>query len=534
MNDLISRDRYDILKIIPFLGEGKEVMYSKVISCSLMGLQGVLLQVEVDVRNGLPGISMVGSLSTEVREAKERVLTALYHMGYQLPPKRVTINFSPADFRKEGSAFDLPIAIAILTSYGYFPNQELNTLCFIGEVGLNGDIQPVNGILPMVSFAKSQGLKVCFVPYENRLEGSVIEGIDVIGVRNLKEVVQLLKQPKERIPTIMNGRELLRKNTKNENDFEEVIGQEFAKRAAEIAAAGRHNLLLLGAPGTGKSMIASRIPTIMPALTMEESLEITKIYSIKGKLDHKNPLITARPFRSPHHTITETALIGGGRVPSPGEISLAHYGVLFLDELPEFQRNVLEVLRQPLEEREISITRMQGSFAYPADILFLGAMNPCPCGYYPNQEKCHCTPLQIRRYLGKISHPLLERIDLMAEVHALSYEELQTKKKGESSAVIRKRVAQAVEIQKERYEGVSVDFNGQLNQKQLEKFCIMEENAKRCLKDVFWKKKWSARTYYRILKVARTIADLEASTHIQERHMIEAIAYRGMEQKYWG
>lgn len=531
---MIFRNRYDILRIIPFLGEGKEVMYSKVISCSLMGLQGVLLQVEVDVRNGLPGISMVGSLSTEVREAKERVLTALYHMGYQLPPKRITINFSPADFRKEGSAFDLPIAIAILTSYGYFPSQELNKLCFIGEVGLNGDIQPVNGILPMVSFAKSQGLKVCFVPYENRLEGAVVEGIDVIGVRNLKEVVQLLKEPKKRIPTVMNGRELLGKTTRNENDFEEVIGQEFAKRAAEIAAAGRHNLLLLGAPGTGKSMIASRIPTIMPALTMEESLEITKVYSIKGKLNHKNPLITGRPFRSPHHTITETALIGGGRVPSPGEISLAHYGVLFLDELPEFQRNVLEVLRQPLEEREINITRMQGSFAYPADILFLGAMNPCPCGYYPNQEKCHCTPLQIRRYLGKISHPLLERIDLMAEVHPLSYEELQMRNKGESSAVIRKRVEQAVEIQKERYEGVSVDFNGQLNQKQLEKFCIMEENAKKCLKDVFRKKKWSARTYYRILKVARTIADLEASEHIQEKHMIEAIAYRGMEQKYWG
>ena len=492
------------------------------------------MQIEADIRNGLPGISMVGSLSTEVREAKERVLTALYNIGYSLPPKRITINFSPADLRKEGSAFDLPIAVAILSSYGYFPDDELQTICFLGEVGLNGDIQPVSGILPMVSHAKKQGIKTCFIPYGNRLEGAVVKGIDVIGVKNLKEVVELLNMPERRQPEFFDYEPLFSLPRKEERDFKEVIGQEFAKRAAEIAAAGRHNLLLFGAPGTGKSMIASRIPSIMPTLTMEESLEISKIYSIRGKLKSGTALITTRPFRSPHHTITETALIGGGKMPKPGEISMAHHGVLFLDELPEFQRAVLEVLRQPLEEKEVNITRIKGNLTYPADILLLGAMNPCPCGYYPNPEKCHCTPMQIQRYLGKLSHPLLERIDLMAEVQEISYEQLQNKKSGESSKNIRKRVEQAAMIQKERYKEFPFSFNGQLKEQQIERFCPIDQTTKLRLKEVFQKRNWSARTYYRTLKVARTIADLAGEDKILEAHVIEAIAYRGVEQKYWG
>lgn len=509
-------------------------MYSEVISCGLIGIQGVLIRVEADVRDGLPSVSMVGSLSASVRESKERVITAIKNLGIPIPPKRITINFSPADLKKEGTALDLPIAIAILSSYGYFSINELHTQCFFGEIGLNGDIKPVKGILSMVTHAKEQGLALCFVPHANRFEAGIVKDIKICPVKTLEEVILFLKKPKERKCWDQNSQNTMIESSNEEIDFEEVFGQNFAKRGAEICAAGRHNYLLLGPPGSGKSMIASRIPTLMPNLTMEESLELTKIYSIKGELKERSVLMTKRPFRAPHHTITEVGLIGGGYSPKPGEITMAHHGVLFLDELPEFSRNTLEVLRQPLEEKKITITRRSQTVTYPADILFLGAMNPCPCGYYPNLEKCHCTPLQIKRYLSRVSHPLLDRIDLMAEVTAVSYEDLQGKGDSESSKSMKSRVERAVYRQKERYKHAGIRFNGQLQGKAIEKFCCLDKKGERLLQYVFEQRNWSARTYYRVLKVARTIADLEEKNEISEEHLIEAIAYRGMEEKYWG
>lgn len=509
-------------------------MYSEVMSCGLVGIQGVLIRVEADVRDGLPSVSMVGSLSASVRESKDRVITAIKNIGIPIPPKRITINFSPADLKKEGTAFDLPIAIAILSSYGYFPNNTLQEQCFFGEIGLNGDIKPVKGILSMVAHAKEQGLAICFVPYGNRYEASIMKEIQICPVKTLKEVIFFLQNPTKRKIWNQNFQQNQSENFEEESDFLDVFGQHFAKRGAEICAAGRHNYLLLGPPGSGKSMIASRIPSLMPKLTMEEGLELTKIYSVKGELKEEAVLMTKRPFRAPHHTITEVGLIGGGYLPKPGEITMAHTGVLFLDEFPEFSRSTLEVLRQPLEEKKITLTRRNHTITYPADILLLGAMNPCPCGYYPNLEKCHCTPLQMKSYLNRISHPLLERIDLMAEVTAVSYDDLQGKGEKESSEKMKKRVEHAVSRQKERYKKMKIGFNGQLQGKAIEKFCSLDKKGEKLLQYVFEQRNWSARTYYRVLKVARTIADLEQSDEILEEHLIEAIAYRGLEEKYWG
>ena len=512
-------------------------MYSKVISCGVLGIQGVMLYVEADVRDGLPTVSMVGSLSASVRESKDRVITAIQNIGIKIPPKKVTISLLPADFRKEGSLYDLPIAVALLASYGYIPSEELENVCFLGEISLNGEIKPVKGILPMVSHMKEKSIRRCFVPKENEKEARIIDGIEICPVETLNQVLYVLqnhsqldtKELRDDMVEHIKGTQ----NTSEILDFSDIIGQEFAKRGAEIAVAGRHNLLLLGAPGTGKSMIASRLPSIMPKLTKEESLEITKIYSVKGELKDGHYLIEERPFRAPHHTITDVALVGGGRFPVPGEISMAHKGVLFLDEFPEFSRNALEVLRQPLEEKRVVINRMYGTYIYPSDILLLGAMNPCPCGYYPNRKKCRCSEPQIRNYLGRISGPLLERMDLMAEVSEISYEQLESSKKTESSEDIRKRVEQAVFIQSERYRELEITFNSQLHGKWIEKFCPLDKNSQQTLQYVFEKRNWSPRTYYRTLKVARTIADLEQEEKIREEHIIEAIAYRGMEQKYW-
>lgn len=508
-------------------------MYSKVISCGVLGIQGIMLYVEVDVRDGLPSVSMVGSLSSSVRESKDRVITAIQNIGIKIPPKRVTISLLPADFRKEGSIYDLPIAVALLSSYGYIPAEELENVCFLGEISLNGEIKSIKGILPMVSHMKEKNIRRCFVPKENEREARIIGDIDIFPVETLQQVLDCLQNHSQLDQRVFEANIQCEKTMSTKFDFSDVIGQEFAKRGAEIAAAGRHNLLLLGAPGTGKSMIASRLPSIMPKLMKEESLEITKIYSVKGELKDNNHLIEDRPFRSPHHTITDVALVGGGRFPIPGEISMAHKGVLFLDEFPEFSRNALEVLRQPLEEKRVVINRMYGTYVYPADILLLGAMNPCPCGYYPNRKKCRCSETQIRNYLGRISGPLLERMDLMAEVHEISYDQLENTKKSESSKDIRKRVEQAVFIQRERYRELDITFNSQLYGKWIGVFCPLDKNSQQTLQYIFEKRNWSPRTYYRTLKVARTIADLEQAEKIREEHIIEAIAYRGMEQKYW-
>lgn len=508
-------------------------MYSKVISCGILGIEGVLLYVEADVRDGLPTVSMVGSLSSSVRESKDRVMTAIQNMGIKIPSKRVTISLLPADFRKEGSVYDLPIAVALLSSYGYIPKEELENVGFLGEVSLNGEIKPVKGVLPMVSHMKDQNIYRCFVPKGNEEEAGLIENIEIFPVETLFQVLQIL-QHKLCFNAYRNPKDKGNPKTVSKFlDFSDVIGQEFAKRGSEIAVSGRHNLLLLGAPGTGKSMIASRLPSIMPKLTKKESLEITKIYSVRGELKDGCHLIEERPFRSPHHTITDIALVGGGKFPIPGEVSMAHKGVLFLDELPEFSRSALEVLRQPLEEKTVVINRMYGTYCYPADVLLVGAMNPCPCGYYPNRKKCRCTEQQIHKYLNRISGPLLERIDLMAEVSEISYQELNSIEKAESSEQIQRRVEQAVLIQKERHKHLDITFNSQLYGQWIEKFCPLDQNSQKTLQYVFEKRNWSPRTYYRTLKVARTIADLDQEEKIREEHIIEAIAYRGMEQKYW-
>lgn len=512
-------------------------MYSKIISGTIVGIDGVLIIVEADIRDGLPMFSMVGYLASEVKEAKERVRTAIKNSGFQLPSKRITINLSPADMRKQGSAFDLPIAAAVLASLGVIPTEYFHNILIIGELGLNGDINPVNGVLSLVLHAKKQGIKVCIVPFDNSVEGALVTGIDIIGVKTLKETVTFLNNPITIEPEFVDMDEFLKESPFDEKeDFSDIKGQTLAKRGLEIAAAGMHNIMLMGPPGAGKSMMASRVPSILPQLSLKESLEITQIYSVCGLLDKNSILMNKRPFRSPHHTISSLALAGGGRIPRPGEISLAHKGVLFLDELSEYSRNSLEVLRQPLEERKIYLSRVHSSSVFPADIMLITAMNPCPCGYYPDRSRCMCTPMQIKRYRNRISQPLLDRIDMHVEVRALSYEDIESEKQGETSRVIRNRIEEALQIQKERYQNSDILFNSQIAAKDIGKYCKLGEPQRKLLKKAFENMGLSTRGYHRILKVARTIADLNSSEFILSDHIIEAISYRETEQRQnsWG
>lgn len=514
-------------------------MYSAICSGALCGVSAYLVSVEVDIARGLPGFGMVGSLGCEVRESRERVMVALKNVGIDMPPCHITVNLSPADVRKEGTAFDLPIAIGVLEAMGLLPSGAAAGTLFLGELGLDGELKKARGVLPIVRAAEAGSVTQCIVPRANAREGAVIPGVAVRGAENICQVIEFLTAGStEEADTVLPAEKVdIERIFEGESsgerlDFRDVNGQREARRAAEIAAAGFHNLLMVGPPGAGKSMIAKRIPGILPALSLEESLEVTSVVSVAGLMKEGEALVTQRPFRSPHHTISQAALIGGSAYPRPGIISLAHRGVLFLDELPEFQRIVLDALRQPIEEHLVNISRVNGNVTYPSDFMLVCAMNPCPCGYYPDRNRCRCSESQVRRYMGKVSGPILDRIDLCVELHPVDLAGLKKRAGEESSEDIRERVMRAREWQKDRFAGSGYRFNGDIEASCIDRYCELGKEEQACMEQLYYSLKLSARAYHRILKVARTIADLAGKEKIDTDHLLEAACYRPS-LEYW-
>ena len=506
-------------------------MFSSIKTCVLSGIEGNIVYVETDLQNGLPVVNIVGLPDVSIKESKERVRSAIKNSGFQFPLKRITVNLAPANLRKEGSQMDLAIAVGILKSSNVIFQDIGEDVAILGELSLDGAVYPINGILPMVISLRELGIKKCIVPSQNYQEAAVVSDIEILPVKSLIELVDYLNGDNtiEILPPMPTEKMI----SAEKLDFSDIKGQKALKRALEVAAAGGHNILIIGPPGAGKTMAAMRIPGILPELSFQESIEVTKIYSVAGKLK-TNGLVTERPFRSPHHTASAVSLIGGGRIPKPGEVSLAHNGVLFLDELPEFSRNVLEVLRQPVEEGEVHISRANASLSFPANFMLVASMNPCPCGYYgdPTHE-CTCTQNAINTYLGKISSPLLDRIDLHMEVAAVNFKDINAEEEEESSAMIRQRVDHARQLQLKRYKSDGIFSNAMMGADMISIHCSLAPNSKQLLELAFERFHFSARSYNKILKIARTIADLDEVENIEETHLMEAIRYRTAGAKYW-
>ena len=504
-------------------------MLAKVKSCSINGLNTADIDVEIDIANGLPIMNIVGLADVEVKESKERVRAAIKNCGYDFPLRRITINLAPADSKKEGTHFDLPIALGLLAASGQLLEFDFSDTIVIGELSLDGRVNRINGVLPMLLSMLQKGYTRVILPKHNLEEAKLVQGMESIAIESLKELIDFINKDTE-LESHWGSIKSLVESHEEDMDFADINGQDALKRALEVAAAGGHNLLMIGPPGSGKTMAARRIPSILPKLSFEEALEVSKIYSVSGLLDYKKGMITTRPFRSPHHTISNIALTGGGRTPKPGEVSLSHYGVLFLDELPEFNKQALEVLRQPIEDGCISISRANGSFTFPSKFMLIASMNPCPCGYYQTKggRDCTCTLQQINRYIGKISGPLLDRMDIVVETAAVEYGDLVNQKKMEASKDIRVRVEGARNIQLERYKSNNVLSNSQLNANLVKKYCQLDSPAKSLMSKAFEKMKLSARGYHRIIKVARTVADLDVSEIIGEKHLAEALQYRNI------
>ena len=510
-------------------------MLIKVFGAAVQGIDATLITIEVNSSRGCM-FYLVGLPDSAVKESHQRIISALLVNGYKMPTSNIVVNMAPADIRKEGSAYDLPLAIGLLGASETISSEKFSRYLLMGELSLDGSIQPIKGALPIAIKAREDGFEGLIIPQQNAREAAVVNQLKVYGVSNIKEVVEFFNNERELEPTVVNTREeFYQQQTNCDLDFADVKGQENVKRALEVAAAGGHNLIMVGAPGSGKSMMAKRLPSILPPLSLGESLETTKIHSVAGQLKRGSSLISQRPFRDPHHTISQVAMVGGGSFPQPGEISLAHNGVLFLDELPEFNRGVLEVLRQPLEDRQITISRIKSTISYPANLMLIASMNPCPCGYYKHPTKaCVCSPGQVQKYLNKISGPLLDRIDIQIEIVPVPFDKISDQRQGEPSNIIRQRVIKARQLQERRYtEYAGIYCNAQMNSKLLAMYAQPNEKGLALLKNAMERFNLSARAYDRILKVARTIADLEGVEQILPSHLAEAISYRNLDRENW-